>query len=196
VSCRIVIPVKAPDACKTRLAGVLGDAARRDLVAAMLDHVVAVACSVLGVDEVMLVGPSRHGLPRTMRLLADPGRGLNAALAAAADTAAQESVDRLLFVSADLPHLRPDDLESLIALPAGGAAIAPDRSGTGTNALSLPGLRAPLFRLQYGLGSFAAHGVEARRLGIRLDVIRSPSLALDIDIPGDLDAMRADRHAA
>jgi 2-phospho-L-lactate guanylyltransferase len=196
VTCWVVIPVKAPDACKTRLAAVLSDAARRRLVATMLDHVVDVARSVAGVDEVLLVGPSLHDLPLSMRLLADPGRGLNAALASAAETAAREAVDRLLFVSADLPHLVPADLEALIAQTANGGAIAPDRAGTGTNALSLPGRRAPAFRLHYGVGSFAAHTGEARRIGIDLDVIRSATLALDIDVPSDLEALSNDRHAA
>jgi len=200
VTCWVVIPVKAPGACKTRLAGVLGDAARRDLVATMLDHVVEIASRVTGIDEVLLVGPSRHDLPATTRLLDDPGYGLNAALASAARTAAGEGVDRLLFVSADLPHLTSGDLQALIAQPAGGAAIAPDRAGTGTNALSLPGRRAMEFGLRYGIGSFAAHVAEADRIGLDLAVIRSRTLALDIDVPGDLKALRTgpdrDRYAA
>ena len=188
MTCWAVIPVKAPGACKTRLAGVLSDTARRALVARMLDHVVAVAGGCAGVDEMLLVGPSRHGLPGSTRLLDDPGNDLNAALASAARTAVAEGIDRLVFLSADLPHLIPADLEALIDLPAGHVAIAPDRTDVGTNALSLPGDRASGFGLHYGIGSFAAHVAEERRLGIHLDVIRSPTLALDIDLPSDLHA--------
>jgi len=189
VTCWVVIPIKAPDACKTRLAGVLGDAARRDLVAYMLHHVVEVASDAPGVDDVLLLGPERHGLPTALRRLDDPGQGLNAALASAAGIAAASNVDRLLFVSADLPRLAPYDLAALIALPANTAGIAPDRTGTGTNALSLPGLAAPRFGLRFGIGSFAAHVAEARRVGLGLQVIRSPSLALDIDLPADLTTL-------
>jgi len=191
VTCWAVIPVKAPDACKSRLAAVLGDAARRDLVARMLDHVVGVAGDTPGIDEVLLVGPSRHHLPPWIRVLDDPGRGLNAALASAARSAAREDVERLLFVSADLPLLTLADLQALIDVPQGSVAIAPDRLGAGTNALSLPGRRSSDFGLRYGPGSFAAHGAEARRLGIDLAVVHSPTLALDIDLPVDLDALRS-----
>ncbi len=198
--CWVVIPVKAPGDCKTRLAGVLGDSARRALVATMLDQVVDVAHRVPGVDAVLLVGPSRHHLPLSTRLLDDPGRGLNAALASAGRVASVEAIDRVVFVSADLPHLVADDLNRLIDLPPGSAAIAPDRAGTGTNALSLPGSRAPAFGLRYGIGSFAAHVAEARRIGLDLETIRSATLALDIDVPEDLDTLRIgpdkDRFAA
>ncbi|HKR89875.1 MAG TPA: hypothetical protein VJS38_17030, partial [Phenylobacterium sp.] len=59
----VAIPIKAPDACKTRLAPVLSDAARRALAADMLRHVVGAA---EGAGDVRLVGPSRHGLPETV----------------------------------------------------------------------------------------------------------------------------------
>ena len=194
MTCWVVIPVKAPGACKTRLAGVLGDAARRDLVATMLAHVAGVAGKAAGVDEVLLLGPSHHGLSVTMRRLDDPGRGLNAALASAVRAAAGEGVDRLVFVSADLPLLAPVDIEALIDRPAGVAAIAPDRVGIGTNALSLPGSCASGFALRYGAGSFAAHVAEAVRLALDLVVVRSPGLALDIDLPADLAMLRSSAY--
>jgi 2-phospho-L-lactate guanylyltransferase len=191
LTCWVVIPVKAPDACKTRLSGVLDEAARRALVARMLHHVVDVASGVAAVDEVLLLGPSRHGLPESVRLLADPGGGLNAALGAAAQIAAVEGVDRLVFVSADLPLVTPADIATLAGVAPGVMAIAPDRGGTGTNALSLPGETAARFPPHFGIGSFAAHGAEARRLGLDVHEIRSATLALDIDLPADLDALAA-----
>jgi 2-phospho-L-lactate guanylyltransferase len=187
LACWVIVPVKAPESCKTRLSGVLDDDERQALVARMLRHVVAVASAAAGVDEVLLLGPSRHGLPASIPLLADPGRDLNAALAAAAAAAA--GIDRLLFVSADLPLLAPGDITALIDLPPDAAAIAPDRGGTGTNALSLPGAVAARFGMHFGIGSFAAHVAEAARLGLDMHTIRSPTLALDIDLPGDLAAM-------
>jgi 2-phospho-L-lactate guanylyltransferase len=196
VTCWVVIPIKAPGACKTRLAGVLDDAARRDLVARMLDHVVATARAASGIDDVMLLGPARHGMPESMRRLDDPGQGLNAALTSATRVAAGAGVERLLFVSADLPWLVPGDLTALVALPAGVAGIAPDRAGTGTNALSLPGRDATRFAPHFGIGSFAAHRREARRLGIGLEIIATPTLAFDVDLPADLDTLDAAANRA
>lgn len=189
MTCWVVVPVKAPGAGKTRLNGVLDAAARRNLVASMLDHVVRVAKDTLGVDEVLLLGPSLHGLPPSTRRLDDPGGGLNTALAAAADIAAAAGVGRLVFVSADLPLITPADVAALIDVAPEAIAIATDRAGTGTNALSLPGSIATRFRFHYGIGSFAAHAGEARHLGIAMHAIRSPTLALDIDVPADLEAL-------
>jgi 2-phospho-L-lactate guanylyltransferase len=167
----------------------LSEAERRELVAAMLGQVVAAAKAARGVDEVRLLGPSRHGLPAEIPLLADPGGGLNAALAAAAEQALAAGVDRLLVVAADLPRLTAEDVAALAGVAAGEAAIAPDRSGTGTNALSLPLPQAAGFRFQYGPESFARHQAEAARLGLPLGTIRSAGLGLDIDEPADLGAL-------
>ena len=181
----IVTPIKAPEACKTRLSGAMSDAARRDLVRDMLRHVVEVARAIPGA-ELRILGPSRHGLAADIPLLADPGGGLNAALASAAQAA---GVDRLVVVAADLPRLSRSDLQALVSVQGDGLAVAPDRAGAGTNALSLPLPKARAFRFQYGPDSFARHCAEAARLGLPLQVIRSETLGLDIDQPGDLAAI-------
>jgi len=182
----IAIPIKAPEACKTRLSPALPDAARRELVAEMLRHVVGAAT---GVGEVRIIGPSRHGLPETVRLLDDPGGGLNAALASALAAAAVGGVSRLVILAADLPQLTHADVRALADVAPGVLAIAPDRASAGTNALSLPLPAASDFRFQYGPGSFERHGAQAARLGLRLEVIRSSTLGLDIDQPEDLAAI-------
>jgi 2-phospho-L-lactate guanylyltransferase len=182
----VAIPVKAPEACKTRLASVLPEAARRTLVADMLRHVLAAA---EGVGEVRLVGPSRHGLPETVALLADPGGGLNAALTAALSAAQAARASRLVILAGDLPQLSRADVEALAGLAPGALGVAPDRAGAGTNALSLPLPQAAAFRFQYGPDSFARHCAEALRLGLTPQVIRSAGLGLDIDQPEDLAAI-------
>ncbi len=186
----IVTPIKAPEDCKTRLAPVMNDAARRELVGSMLRHVVGVAREAAeSGDKILLLGPSRHGLPADLPRLEDPGGGLNAALAAATATAAAAGVERLVIVAADLPRLTRADVIALLgALPA-QAAIAPDRAGTGTNALSLPLPAAAGFHFAYGPGSFTRHQAEAARIRLPLAVIRSETLGLDIDEPQDLGAL-------
>ena len=185
----VVTPVKAPEACKTRLAPALGDTERQALVASMLGRVVEAASAAAGIDEVLLLGPSRHGLPASIRLLADPGGGLNAALAAALAEAQAEQVDRLVILAGDLPRLAVSDVEALAALSPGELGVAPDRQGVGTNALSLPLPRAADFRFQYGDDSAARHLAEAARLGLTARVVSSDGLALDVDAPEDLAAI-------
>lgn len=182
----IAVPIKAPEACKTRLAPVLAPVARRALAADMLRHVVEMA---KGAGDMHLVGPSRHGLPQNVELLAEPGTGLNAALAAALAAASAAEATRLVILAADLPQLRPTDVAALADQPPGVLAIAPDRADLGTNALSLPLPQAAEFRFRYGPDSFARHRAEAARLDLAVAVIRTPTLALDIDEPEDLGVL-------
>lgn len=189
MTCWVVIPIKAPEACKTRLRAALGEAARRELVAGMLRHVVDVASAEPAVDAVRLIGPSRHGLPEEIQLLAEPGEGLNPALAAALAAAESAGVARLVVLAGDLPRLAAEDLRALAGLAPDALGVAPDRKGEGTNALSLPLPAARDFRFQYGPDSFAHHRAEAARLGLSLQVVRSETLGLDVDDPADLAAL-------
>jgi len=190
VRCWIVIPIKAPEDCKTRLSPALGDNERQALVAAMLRQTVAAAHAVVGRDEVLLLGPSRHGLDEGIGLLADPGQGLNVALGSARDIAVREGIERLLLLSGDLPTIEPDDVAAMLGVPANVIAGGPDRAGKGTNALSLPLPAAAQFRFRYGEGSFAAHQEEAARLSLPFHIIDRPGLGLDIDRPDEVALWR------
>ncbi len=193
VNCWIVIPIKAPDWCKTRLAPVLGDSERRKLVAEMLGQTVSAAQSVVGRQRVRLLGPSRHDLTDDITLLPDAGHGLNTALDDARDAAIRAGVSRLLILSADLPLIKADDVAALLNLPGDSVAIAPDHAGTGTNAVSLPLPSASKFAFHYGDASFAAHRAEADRLGLPFLSLRRPGLEFDVDRPEELALWRQSR---
>jgi 2-phospho-L-lactate guanylyltransferase len=185
VNCWAIIPVKA-DKGKMRLAGVLDEGARQRLVRVMLDAVVAAASEARTIGRTCIVGPSRHGLAEAIPLLGDPGAGLNPALSAALATALEGGAERAVIVAADLPQVTSRDLELLSAAPDHAVAIAPDRHGTGTNALSLPLPAAAEFTFAFGPDSFALHDTEARRLGLAVEIIESNGLMRDIDEPADL----------
>lgn len=186
MSCWVIIPVKPPEQAKMRLAGALDPKARAALVAAMLRHVAQAAAAATLVDRVCLLGPSRHGLPDSLPLLADPGGGLNPALQSALAQLSGEIVTRLIVLPADLPMLSTNDVQLLASAPAGTVAIAPDRHGTGTNALSLPLPGAGGFTFAFGTDSFAQHQTQSELLGFKIETIHSNGLARDIDVPGDL----------
>jgi 2-phospho-L-lactate guanylyltransferase len=186
VSCWVVIPIKALNDCKTRLRPALDDGARRALVRSMLDNVIHAAQSARLVDNIALLGPNRHNASASIELIRDDGADLNAALHGAALKLKQAT--RIIFVAADLPRVTTMDIETLAS--ADGAAIAPDRSGSGTNALSLPAPSARAFRFQFGPGSFDLHCGEADRLALPTQIVSSDTLALDIDTPEDLDTLR------
>jgi 2-phospho-L-lactate guanylyltransferase len=186
MTCWAVIPVKAPGESKSRLAGALDAPARARLMRAMLGHVVGAVGDAEHIARTCLVGTSRHGLPDGLTLLDDPGGGLNPALQAALAQVAAAGADRMLVVAADLPTVTARELELMALAPAGTVAIAPDRHGTGTNAISLPLPEAGGFSFAFGPDSFALHNAEAARLGLKVETVLSPGLARDIDEPADL----------
>jgi 2-phospho-L-lactate guanylyltransferase len=113
----------------------------------------------------------------------------NAARAGAAQQgtdAARGATDAVAVVAltADLPAMRPEDLESALvaAARAGRRAFVPDLEGTGTVLLAAPAGEA--LAPQFGPGSAAAH---LRSGAARLEGAW-PSLRRDVDTPADLDA--------
>jgi 2-phospho-L-lactate guanylyltransferase len=187
VSTTIFIPVKPLAEAKSRLAGVLEPAERRRLVIEMLTHVLEVATSSRAA-EVRVVTRD----PEVVTLCGgptedDPYGDLNLALRHAFATcwAGGRSA---LYLPADLPLLQREDVECLLQLDAGGAVVlAPSQDQLGTNALLAPPACPLLPRL--GLDSFRRHLRDAERLGFATEVLRSPGLALDVDVEADLAAI-------
>lgn len=184
--CLAVIPTKALASGKSRLAGVLDQHQRALLVRTMLARVFSAVGQAGNIAGVMVAGPNRNGLPEHLPLVGSADGSLNADLAAALAAAGARNVGRLVIVAGDLPLVTALEIELLGAVAAGAIGIAPDRHGTGTNALSLPLPGARGFSFAFGTDSFARHSAEAARLGMPLEVIRSRGLASDIDEPDDL----------
>ncbi len=173
---RAIIPLNLGRDCKTRLASHLSAQERETLVRSMAAHVVEQVRAARGIKEVFLLSPEEPEF-ETSGWFKDHGRGLNAELAAAI------SGERQLITHADLPLLRPADIEAMIeAAEIAGAAIAPDRFETGTNGLAL--LQCSGFRPAFGDGSFAKH----QALLPNAVIIKCEGLGHDIDTFDDFDA--------
>lgn len=109
----------------------------------------------------------------------DDGESLNAALAALREA----NLRRFAVIHADLPFLAVDDIAALFAAAdESGLAIAPDRHGSGTNAVAIADERR--FPFRFGSGSLAAFRADA---GVRYAIVRTPGLMRDVDTPADLD---------
>ena len=121
-----------------------------------------------------------------LRVFADPGEGLDAAVSEALGRLAADGAARAVVVAGDLPLVTPGDLGRLAAASERAIVLAPDRHGTGTNAISLPLPAARNFGFGYGPGSFARHCAEAARLGLAVETVVSDGLARDVDEPADL----------
>lgn len=187
MTCWALIPVKPRGLGKTRLDPALGPWEREQLVVAMFHHVLETVHSSPGVDRICVLGAQRPGIGRKATVLPDHGTDLNAALASGlAVCVAAAQPDRILVLPADLPCLTADDVERLARLPDGVMGIAPDRHGTGTNALSLPTQAGAWFPFAFGEGSFARHRKLGLDMGMAVMPVHSPGLSRDIDEPADL----------
>ncbi|HLB12410.1 MAG TPA: 2-phospho-L-lactate guanylyltransferase [Dehalococcoidia bacterium] len=192
--CWAIIPVKALDDAKSRLAEALAPRERVFLSLEMLERVLA---AVMEAEELAPLVVSRDNraleLARAsgVETLLDRRQGLNPSVEEAARWALGKGASGLLVVHADLPLLRRDDISAILKLGAGtpSVVLAPCRREEGTNALFM---RPPgLIPFAFGPGSFKAHAALACRRGAFLRIYRSPRTALDVDTVGDLETFRA-----
>jgi 2-phospho-L-lactate/phosphoenolpyruvate guanylyltransferase len=159
---------------------------RREVALAMLGDVVETALTV-GEVRVVTDDPAARLVAGDLgaRLIDDTGGGQAAAVAAGLEDAS----GLCLVVNADMPRVRPADLNAL-AVPAllGKLAIVEAGDGT-TNALGLP--RSGVFAPLYGPRSadrFRAHAVS---LGIESETMALPNLVDDVDTLADLTRLGA-----
>ncbi|WP_017570608.1 2-phospho-L-lactate guanylyltransferase [Nocardiopsis halotolerans] len=185
----LIVPVKHLDRAKSRLALAAGTR-REDLALAIACDTVASARLCPAVATVFVVTED----PRAGAALTDlgavvvggePGTGLNPALAHGA-AFARRCLPGLgvCALSADLPALRPEELERVLAAAAGhGRSFLPDAPGVGTT-LFAAGPGHP-FTPAFEGASRARHlSVGARELVVT-DVA---SVRRDVDTPEDLRA--------
>lgn len=189
-----ILPIKSLTEAKRRLADELPAGPRRALAEAMFSDVVTALRRSRSVRSILVI-TSDHIAQRIAGghgagILEDEGIGHSQAASLGIAHAEQEGVERVLLVPGDCPLLDPADLDRLLAHPhqPPSALIIPDRHGTGTNALLLtpPGALTPAF----GPGSCERHRELAAAQGARAEVVRIPSLALDVDTSEDLRALQ------
>ncbi len=189
-----ILPVKSFDEAKQRLAEDLSPGARRALTEAMFSDVLVALRRTEPIDEILVVsadtGAQQIAGGYGAHVLDDDDAGHNPAARNGIRQAVELGATRVLLVPGDCPMMDPVELEELLGLERGGrfAAIVPDRHGTGTNALLLspPDSLVPAF----GPSSCRRHQDAARSGGTVGEVRDVPSLALDVDTPEDLQALR------
>ena len=183
----LVMPVKLLGAAKSRLSG-LGPA-RAELALALALDTVAAATRTRGVrgvlvvtdDERVAAALAHHGA----RSIPDiPAAGLNAALRHG--VAQLRGDGPVAALTADLPALRPAELEAALAECAKHRlAFVPDAEGSGTTMLAARS--AADFQPHFGPGSAAAH----RAVGAVAVAGHLMSLRQDVDTLAGLDTARA-----
>jgi 2-phospho-L-lactate guanylyltransferase len=189
-----VVPVRGMAKGKSRLASVLDPPARAQLNKVLLTLTLGVIARWCGLTRCVVVSPCEQALATAARLgaasvLETPdGAGLNGAAALGASYASDRGARSILIVSCDLPYLTPESLSALAhaAETPRHMVIAPDKAGTGTNAL-LVSAQKP-FEFRYGEQSCARHLLLSAERGWTPAICAVPELELDLDTPEDLAA--------
>jgi 2-phospho-L-lactate guanylyltransferase len=190
-----IVPVKPLRRGKSRLAGTLSEDERTELNRSLLQNTLKTFSDLREVEEVLVISRDpqalaiarQHGA-RTVREDGQPE--LNTALKRATVIAQVYATRGVLILPADLPLVTREDVLTLIerAGEPPTVVIAPDRHGTGTNALLIS--PAGLIEYDFGENSFQRHCQRAYEAGARLEIVNLPTLGLDLDLPEDLELVR------
>ena len=177
----VLLPVKRLDQAKSRLAD-LGAQQRRSLALAFMRDTLEVVSRLPALDEIVVATDDatvrQAALDYPGVRVAPGGDGLNEDIAStAADVRLRRPGVRLLVLCADLPALRPAEVEHLLSQPDASVAV-PDRHGSGTTAI----LSTVELTPRFGEGSLAAH----LRDGAVAFTDAGPGLRCDVDTPADL----------
>ncbi len=186
----VIVPMKPLGSGKSRLSPALSADERGILSLSMLRRVLLAAGPpaeriwVVGGDDVVREVATSLGAVWT----ADQGAELNAALEVAFARAARAKLCAM-YLPADLPLVDADDVRGMIDASRGGQALAlaPASRDGGTNGIIVP--LGSGFRPSLGQDSFERHRNQARRDGVEPVVFTSDGLALDLDVPADLEAL-------
>ena len=189
-----VVPLKSPEAAKSRLRAGLDDRARRRLMFAMARQVVRTLMQTPGIAGVAVATAS----PEVAAFVEEEGavvirqdRDTGTAEACRSAVAhLSASADGLLMISGDIPLICTEAVATLVGMSRHTplVAIVPDRRRSGTNALlcAPPAVIPPCF----GVDSFQRHLAAARSRGVDVRIVESDALSLDIDDLEDLEELR------
>lgn len=190
----LLIPIKAPANAKTRLAGLLTVDERQRLAWAMIEDVSRAVSNAVKPDRIVLVSSFARAIDHARNLgwdvlVEETQVSESASIDWASRRLAEQGVEVVMRLPADLPMLQAMDIDELLSLntSAPAAVLVPSNAGTGTNAI----IRTPpaLFPSRFGPNSLALHKAEAARVGVKCRIVNNPRIALDIDEPGDLQLL-------
>ncbi|MEU2262720.1 2-phospho-L-lactate guanylyltransferase [Streptomyces sp. NPDC019645] len=189
----LVVPLKPLALAKSRLSEATGGAMRPRFALAFAQDTVSRALSCRTVRDVVVVTDDPLAAAELTALGArvvpdSPGAGLNAALAhGAAEVRALRPAAAVAALNADLPALRPDELERVLATARKfPRAFLADAAGIGTTFLSA----APGTELRPAFGGRSRHRhLASGAAEIELDGVES--IRRDVDTGEDLRAALA-----
>lgn len=179
-----LVPVNKLSHAKTRLAELLSQKERAELVLAMLQDVLD---ALQGMSIIIISPDDIRGELRKYQfdfILETEKRGLNAAVEAANSCAIERGADATLFVPADAPLIKKEHVAEILKLGRRHRLIISPSRGGGTGIL----YRRPpgIINSRFTSTSFLDHKKEAEKQGVEMFVYDSFALYLDIDTPQDI----------
>lgn len=190
----VVVPVRAFDLGKTRLAEIFSPSERELVARTMAETVVhprgdADWLVVCDDDRIASWATGRGARPIRVSPV-----GLNASLDSARPTILSSTAARRIVIAhADLPLA--DRLVDVVraataVIDDDTVLIAPDHRRDGSNVVALPRHLFERWEFRYGPDSFDSHCAVARSLGVGVEVLDDPRLSTDVDTVDDLDRVR------
>lgn len=183
-----LLPFKGAEGAKRRLAPVLTVSEREGLVLAMVRDVLEALTSTTSLAGVLVVSrdPVAQSLAREFdaEVYADKANDLSGAVREAGRFAeSQRSASGTLFVPGDVPLIRADDVDAVLAHHE-RVTLVPDAYDVGTNAAASSPPNA--FEYLFDGRSFKPHIASARRAGIEARIVRRAAFGLDVDTIAEL----------
>lgn len=188
-----IIPVKPLSRAKSRLSEVLSPDSRAQFAEMMLRRMLKILVNVPEIAGTVVI--SRD--PKALSIARDLGAktvqegtpsDLNPALTRATEVVhSMWHGTAVLILPADLPFVIAEDISAIAEMGKYGKTVvlATDYDKDGTNAMLV---RPPgLIPYAYGKESFEHHAVTAKLAGADLKIYESDTIALDVDIPSDLE---------
>lgn len=182
-----LLPVKRLRDAKRRVVDELGEEGRLRLARALLEDALA-RCEKADFLKWWVITDDpeveQAAVDRGLGAVADPGKGLNEALAAGIASAKSAGADSVTILPVDVPLATADDVRDLIDTGAtSDVVLATARSDGGTNGLYLcpPDALVPRF----GPASLRAHVAAAEARSLRCSILHLPRLAHDVDTAQD-----------
>lgn len=187
-----IVPLKALETAKRRLADVLNAEERRLLMLAMARDVLTALVRCRNLTGVLIVSrnPEADALAQafgTEHFAESPDADLSGALTQAAAHLGEHFGARgVMIVPADVPLIDAREIDEILGHHE-AVTVIPDDERLGTNAL----ICSPPDRIAFRFDgrSFKPHVEAAFAAGVQPRVVPAPRFALDVDTPDDLRAL-------
>lgn len=185
----VVIPMKAPQRAKQRLASRLSDSSREKLALNLFESTLVFFNREFASLDVLVVSDSEEILTLAQQhgafCLFDQGdAGLNGALDSACCWVTAFGYAHQLIIPSDIAWLDSQEIHCLLRAAGDSDVVIAEAKDGGTNALLTTPPNAIGFH--YGVRSALSHHQQATRQALRCCCLQLPHLSLDIDQSDDL----------